>query len=764
MKIKIKKMKLTSIIFCLLVSSIAFGQNSKLKKADDYYNKLAYSYSAKLYEQLLGTDVDSPQLKSKLATSYYKIGQLTKSEDYYRQMILTDQATAEDFYNYAQVLKQNGKYRDSDDWMARFDQKVKDDLRAKSFAANQNYLKAIEAQEPFFSIKHLDINTPTSDFGGYYAPSKDKVYFISARTKKGLVKTEYAWTKRYFLDMYLASVDAENKMNSPKKVSKANTKFHEGPLCFSPDGKYVYFTRNNIAKGKNNRKDKNGIRNLKMYRATVGSDGAWLNEEVLSFSSKDFSVGHPTISADGKTMYFASDMPGGFGGSDIYKMEIKSDGSFGSPVNLGNEINTEGQEMFPWINGEGNLFFSSDGLVGLGGLDVFAVNGNGKGGFSKPVNVGRPVNGNNDDFAFSMSTDNKTGYFSSNRDGGKGDDDIYSYTQLKPIKVGKMIKGTAYDTQGAILAGTTVNLYDDAGNVILTTTSDDNGGYKFDVEPGKNYNLEGKKKDYFDDSKEVNTKTTDPEVITDLILEKDPGLSLYALITDKKSGKPLEGVRFTILDNMSGDEKTITTPTTGDYRRTLPEKKLNDRGSYNLVLQKDGYFSKTVTYNTVFDKPGLYSIHSILDLGMDPEVKDLSEMVQINPINFDLNKYNIRPDAALELEKIIEIMNRYPAMVVELGAHTDCRGSVKSNETLSAKRAKASAEYIKKRISNPERIYGKGYGESLLLNDCGCEGKVVSKCSEEEHAKNRRTEFKVISTGNDKVKVKNNSPDSFGGK
>jgi len=757
-------MKLSSIVFCLFVTSLAFAQNSKLKKADDYYNKLAYSYSAKLYEQLIGTELDSPQLKSKLATSYYKIGQMTKSEDYYRQMILTDQATAVDYYNYAQVLKQNGKYRDSDDWMSKFDQKVEKDSRANAFVSNQNYLKAIESQKPFFSIKHLDVNTPASDFGGYFSPSKDKVYFVSARTKRGAIQTDYAWTNRYFLDLYAASIDGENNLNSAKKVSKANTKFHEGPLCFSPDGKYVYFTRNNINKGKNNRRDKNGIRNLKMFRATVDAEGKWLNEEVLPFSSKDYSVGHPSITADGKTMYFASDMPGGFGGSDIYKMEVKSDGTFGSPTNLGAEVNTEGQEMFPWINNEGNLFYSSDGLVGLGGLDVFAVISNGNGGFSKPVNVGRPVNGNNDDFAFSMSTDNKTGYFSSNRDGGKGDDDIYSFTQLKPIKVGKTIKGTAYDTQGGVLAGTSINLYDDAGNVIITTTSDDNGSFVFDVEPDKNYNLEGKKKDYFDVRKSVNTSTNDPEVAADLVLEKDPGLSLYALITDRKTGKPLEGVRLTILDNLSGDEKTITTPSTGDYRRTLPEKKLGDRGSYNLVLQKDGYFSKTVTYNTLFDKPGLYSMHSVLNLGMDPEVKDLSEMIQINPIKFDLNKYNIRPDAALELEKIIEIMNRYPDMVVELGAHTDCRGTVKSNETLSSKRAKASAEYIKSRISRPERIYGKGYGEARLLNDCGCEGKVVSKCSEEEHSVNRRTEFKVISTGNDKVKVNNTSTNSFDGK
>jgi outer membrane protein OmpA-like peptidoglycan-associated protein len=244
-------------------------------------------------------------------------------------------------------------------------------------------------------------------------------------------------------------------------------------------------------------------------------------------------------------------------------------------------------------------------------------------------------------------------------------------------------------------------------------------------------------------------------------LEKDPGLSLFALITDKKTGKPLDQVKVYLVDNMTGQSKQIVTPPTGDFREALFGKKLNDRGSYNLVLQKEGYFSKTVTYNTVFDRPGQYDVQSVLDLGMDPEVKDLAEMIQINPINFDLNKFNIRADAAKELDKIVEVMNKYPNLVVELGSHTDCRASKAYNMKLSDKRAKASAEYIKKKITNPARIYGKGYGESRLLNGCECEGTVKSDCSEEEHEKNRRTEFKVISTGDDKLKVNNTSTDSF---
>jgi outer membrane protein OmpA-like peptidoglycan-associated protein len=236
---------------------------------------------------------------------------------------------------------------------------------------------------------------------------------------------------------------------------------------------------------------------------------------------------------------------------------------------------------------------------------------------------------------------------------------------------------------------------------------------------------------------------------------------MYAIVTDKKTGEVLEGVLLTVVDNITGASEEYTTPATGDYRRPLGDKKLDDRGSYNFTIAKEGYFTKTLTYNVEFDRPGQFDVHATMDFTLDVEVKDLSELVKINPINFDLNKYKIRPDAEIELDKIVEIMNKYPNMIVELGAHTDCRGSKRYNERLSDQRAKASANFIKGKITQPDRIYGKGFGESKILNGCECEGIVKSDCEEEKHAENRRTEFRVISTGDDKVKVTNSGTDSF---
>ncbi len=754
--------------FILTLSALLFAftltaQSGKLKKADNYHSKIAYHEAAELYKDLIGSEVDSPQLKAKLADCYFQMGETELAEKYYSEMINSDQVENKDVYQYAQALKENKKYSESDKWMKKYNQMNPSDSRSKEFIENTNYIHRIHSQDPYFKIGKLKINTPETEFGGY--KNGDKIYFVSNRVKKIAVQRYHSWNNKTFLDVYEAEIGDDNEIENASYHSKKTNKiYHEGPLCFSKDGKTVFFTRNNISKRKD-RSDDKGIQNLKMYSASIDDEGNWVDEKELTISSTHYSVGHPTLSPDEKFLIFSSDMPGGYGGADIYKVELKPDGSLGQVTNLGAEINSEGQEMFPWMSEDSTLFLSSDGHLGLGGLDVFAVVFNKDGAFKKMINLGKPVNGPKDDFALILNPDNKTGYVSSNRSEGRGDDDIYSVTLLRPIKVNLMLKGLVADSRtNELLPNSLVELVDEEGNVVATTQSGADASYSLDLEEDKNYTVRAKQTDYFDDIRTVTTKDLDPniEVIEqDLLLEKDPGLSLYALITDTKTGLPLEGVKVTLLDNMTGVSEEYTTEASGDLRKALMDKKLNDRGSYNLTLEKDGYFSKTVTYNTEFDREGQYDVHAKLNLAMDPEVTDLSEMIEINPINFDLNKYNIRPDAAIELDKIVEVMNQYPGLVIELGAHTDCRGSIAYNRKLSDRRAKASAKYIKDRITNPERIYGKGYGESKLLNGCECEGRVKSDCSEEEHSKNRRTEFKVISTGNDKLKVNNNSTDSF---
>ncbi len=746
-------MKKYCLVVCYLIVAFAsFGQAGKLKKADAYYEKLSYSYAVDLYEELIGSEVDSPKLLAKIGACYYYMGNMVKAESYFSSMINSGLAVKEDFFFYAQALKQNGKYAESDQWMAKFNQLASNDIRGLSYINNTSYLEKIEKQGIHFEIKNLNCNTTVADFGAYPSINGQQVYFVSARRKPVMIQYEWSWNSTRYLDVYKSNVDSSRELDQISILNKrVNTRFHEGPLCFSPDGKYVYYTRNNISKGKQ-RKDQKGIQNLQLFRAKVDSLGKWKNEEILHFNSKEYSVGHPTITADGKTLYFVSDMPGGFGGADIYKAVINEDGTIGKAENLGAQFNTEGQEMFPWINSKGELFFASNGHIGLGGLDVFVMTINKNGGFDKLQNVGMPVNSQHDDFAFTMNTDNITGYFSSNRTEGKGDDDIYSYVLTKPFQKQLIVEGIVNDeTTGAILPGATVKLVNSKGEVIGTAIVDNTGAFMFDVEPEEEYTIAVSGVDkYTDKQRSVSTKNLDPditEVNGDVSLLKQANLSLYCLVTDAKSTLPLEGVKITITSNDTKSEFiNQLTPKTGDAEKALLDKTINDKLSYTIRLEKPGYLTKVVTFNYKIVQLGRINLHEKLDLSMDKiDIGiDLASIIDINPIYFDLGKYAIRPDAAIELNKIVKVMNENPKMEIELGSHTDCRSSYAFNEKLSDNRAKASAAYIKSRITNPERIYGKGYGEYKLKVDCPCEGTVKSTCSEEEHQKNRRTEFVII--------------------
>lgn len=743
--------QLVLLVICLVAGAGLFAQSGKLKRADNYYKTLSYALAAEQYEALLGSEVDSPQLKAKLAHCYFQMGNTLKSETHYASMVSSDQASSEDVYNYAQSLKENGKYAESDQWMNKFAGMKQNDVRATEFVNRQNYLELIEKQGNHFDIKTLNVNTEATDFGGYPSADQQQIYFVTSRTDHSFVNNVWTWKNEHFLDLYAGKPDPQQEISNAELMTRrVNSRYHEGPLCFSANGQRVYFTRNNISKGKK-RNDQQGIQNLKLYMADVKADGSWENETEFILNSRDYSVGHPSLSPDGKYLYFASDMPGGLGGADIYRVSVEADGSFGKPENLGKEINTEGQDMFPWMSQEGYLFFSSDGHVGLGGLDVFVMLPNDKGGISKVLNVGKPVNSQKDDFAFTMLNDNKQGYFSSNRDGGKGEDDIYAYQLTKPFKIDLMVAGIATEKgTGVILPGAEIALQNEAGEIVETVKADNDGAYSFNVEPEFNYRIVARQTDYFDDAVTFSTKNL-PEgtekIQQDIDLEKDPGLALYALVTDGASKLPLAGVKLTIVDNKTKNPFIDqVTGETGDALKGLADKKVGEQLSYTITLSKEGYLSKSVQFSTQITQPGVINVHEKLDLTLDKiEVGlDLATLIDIKPIYFDYAKFNIRKDAAVELEKIVKVMNDYPTMQIELGSHTDCRGSIASNESLSDKRAKASAAYIKSKIKNPERIYGKGYGEAKLKNDCGCEGPVKSTCSEEAHQENRRTEFIII--------------------
>lgn len=740
-------------LFLLGTSLGITAQTGKIKKAEKSY--AGYSFEKSL-ERFEGVSEKTPDMYRKMAASYFNVGDYDSAEENYAELLATEEKTAEDVFNYAQVLKVNQKYSLATQKMEEYKAMLEADSRVKDHLADKTYYEKLKKDVGRFQIDTLSINTKQEDFGPSFY--RDQVVFASSREGVKSIRRKWNWNGLPFLNIYVADKGEDAQLSNAKQFHKSfNKKYHEGPVSFNEDGTFMAFTRNNYEA-----KSSDDVVKLQLFTAEIEEDEKWGAPVSVPFNSNEYSVGHASLTKDGKKMYFASDMPGGKGGVDIYVVDRNQDGTWGTPVNLGDKVNTEGNELFPFIHENGMLFFSSNGKAGLGGLDVFIAQIKEDQTIGKVENVGAPLNTNLDDFGFILDKEMKKGYFSSNREEGKGDDDIYAFKLLKPFTFGKTIKGVAKDKKGEILAATKVSLYDEAGTVIETVTTGEDGAYSFTVDPDKKFKLDGTKEKYFDGENTADTHTEEDVVIADLELEKDPGLSLYCLVTDKESGAALEGVSIKFVNNMKGTEEDIVTPASGDFMRPLKDNKLNDRVSYNLVLEKDGYLAKTVTYNQLLDREGQYKIHEALDLTMDKmDVgMDLSKFIEINPIYFDYNKYYIRDDAAVELDKIVKVMNENPGMYVELGSHTDCRGSKKYNERLSDRRAKASAKYIASKITNPERIYGKGYGESQLINHCACEGRVKSKCSDEEHQANRRTEFRITKMDSN-VGVKNNSPQSF---
>ncbi|MDQ3108685.1 MAG: carboxypeptidase regulatory-like domain-containing protein, partial [Bacteroidota bacterium] len=557
-------MKKNSILFLLLliIPALAFAQTGLRKRADKAFDRLAYVKAAGLYQRLTAKKANDRDYE-RLGDCYRLMGQTGQSEAWYGKVATGAAPTPNSLLHYAEALRANGKYVESESWMQKYFAVRGDDMRAKLYMSNAQYFETLKAQQPYFSLSNLDVNTPQSDFGTAFY--NGNIIFASSRLDKVSVKNVHTWNEMPFLNLYVANRDGQGNLSKVIALNeKLNTRYHEGPACFSADGKVLYFTRNNYFK-KKFRKDTKGINNLKIFRATT-NNGTW-QEENLSINSDEFSVGHPALSPDGKYLYFVSDMPGGKGTTDIYRAVINEDASLGTPENLGDGINTEGREMFPFLDIEGNLFFSSDGQVGLGGLDVFYAPDDRKNGFGKVTNVGLPVNSSSDDFALVLDATGKSGYFSSNREGGKGDDDIYALTLIRPFKTTYLVKGIAKDkTSGAPLASANVMLNDADGNIVASVITDETGAYQFEIEAGKNYALDGEKEKYFAGSTSftINENSDVTEIVKDVLLEKDPGLSLYVLIKDKTNNTGIRDVKIKVTDNFTGKTDSILTPEGGD--------------------------------------------------------------------------------------------------------------------------------------------------------------------------------------------------------
>lgn len=637
------------LIFILFVSlDINAQENNVIKKGNQEYNEYAYANAKDSYLKVAKGGNRSTDLFKRLGDSYYFNAEYVKASKWYAKAYdSSTQLESEYLYRYALTLKSSEQYEISDKIMQEFYATKGNDLRANLFNNERDYLAEIEAQSGRFKLRKFDYNSSLSDF----APSfyQGDLVFASNRTKGKPMKLIHNWNDQPFLDLYYVNDELEN--NSVKRMDKSiNSIYHESTAVFTKDGNTMYFTRNNFTNNKY-KKDSNGTNRLKLYRAKKEDSNKWTVEE-LPFNSDEYSVAHPALSIDESTLFFASDMPGTKGLSDIFKVSIEGDG-FGEIKNLGENINTEGRETFPFISSEGKMYYASDGHIGLGGLDVFVTEIDSNGNVGQSFNLGRPINGPDDDFTLILNDKSGSGYFASNRKGGKGNDDIYAFVKTKQIisKCEQNIEGVVLDNETDLpISFSKVMLLDDNNKVIDEQEVGADGAFKFEADCSKQYSIRSKK------------------------------------------------------DGFGMSEKVLTTP--------------NKTG----ITERNLFMKKKV------DLPA-------------PVGTDLAKVLGITIIYFDLDKDFIRPDAEVELRKIIAVMKEYPKLKIDVRSHTDSRDSDAYNMDLSSRRAKSTIDYISNvgGISR-SRLSGNGYGETQLVNRCS--NGVI--CSESEHQMNRRSEFIIV--------------------
>jgi len=643
-------MKIKIIFYGLLFgvfTHIGYSQKAKVAAADKQYERYSYVDAIAVYERVAEKGYKEEKMFQKLGNAYYFNADLGKAAKWYTELFAMSQnQESEYYYRYSQSLKSTGDYVKADAMLEQFNAKSGNDKRAQLFESNKNYLQEIKDNSGRFNITDAGINSEYSDFGSAFF--QNKLIFASSRETKGVSKKVFKQTNQSFLNLYESEVTPNGNLSEPVSFGKnINSKFHESTPVFTKDGKTMYFTRNNYSGGKKG-VNSNKITLLKLYKSTF-ENNTWSDATELPFNSDQYSTAHAALSPDNKLLYFASDMPGTKGQSDLFKVAINSDGSFGTPENLGAAINTEGRETFPFVSDDNELYFASDGHPGLGGLDVYVSKIEKDNTSGEVQNVGAPVNGPQDDFAFIIDSESRNGFFSSNRDGGNGYEDIYKFTEIRKLFPVQELSGVITSQEnGTILSDVKVTLFDEKFQELKSVITDENGYYKFEVKRRKVYYVRAEKIDF---------ETKEKNISIDSSIEKN---------------------------------------------------------NLDIALEKR---IKTIGIGT-----------------------DLAKTVDIITIYFDSDKWNIRPDTAFQLQKIVEVLKQYPKMKIDIRSYTDSRQTAQYNSVLSNRRAKSTKDWLVKNGIEAIRLTSKGYGETQLVNNCTDE---VS-CSEAEHQLNRRSTFVIV--------------------
>ncbi|MEI6508520.1 MAG: OmpA family protein [Bacteroidota bacterium] len=640
-------------ILLITVCSVALWTSCKPGKgtmtaAREAFNKKEFFIAGDNYKAVYSKTKNKDEKNEacyKTAECYRLSNDMKNAENWYRKTVKSDPKNTDAQLRLAQSLKSNQKFTEAIiEFNAYKKQNPTDEIEVEKQIKGCEQALKWKNEKTRYIIENLKgINSKWSDWAPMFY-KKDQLYFTSDRDKGASTKM-YGWTGNQFCDLYTVPFKTEKKNPNqikwglPSLIDKdvINTPFNDGNCAFDSKFGIIYYTQCSGKDGKG--------KFCRIYQATA-SGTVWTDPQPLAFSTDSFTCGHPTLSKDGQIMYFTSDMPGGYGGKDLWFVTYsKRSKSWGDPVNLGPEINTAGDEMFPFIHEDGTLYFSSNGHMGLGGFDIFYTKGSGT-SWGDPINMKSPINSGADDFSLILGKDKENGYFASNREGGKGQDDIYRF-YMTPLFF--TLSGVARDSKTKeIMPNTVLTITNSSDSVKLIIKTDKAGSYKINIKSKTDYELFGAHEDFYDSKLEFQT-TKGLEVSTDLVQD---------------------------------------------------------------------FLLEPFDFERVFTLEGIY---------------------------YDLDKANLRTRSKEILDTIVQLMEKYPKIRLELGSHTDCRADSIYNIDLSQRRADSAVNYIVTRGVDPERLVSKGYGESQLVNDCQCEGKWVKRnCSEEEHQMNRRTTFKLL--------------------
>ncbi|NOU62086.1 OmpA family protein [Marinifilum caeruleilacunae] len=709
-------MKKITYTLCLVFSLICIQSQAQiLSKADKQFQSYAYQDAIELYEILWQKDSLNDYLVKQLATSYRLLNNSTKTEEWYARLMKSSNVEAEDYLHYARALQANQKYEQAKHYLERYEELAKENVKG----IDLDYIADLKSAESRFAIAPISGNSEASDFGTAFY--QDKIVFSSAKAKPSLIKRNYRWNEQNYLRLYSSNPLQDGDLKKAVLLSSdLGTNFHDGPVCFNVAGDEMFLTRNYVSDSKRAKRNDEGVVSIQLYYSKKEGK-EWSTPKLMSVNLDGYSTGHPSLSKDGKRLYFISDRPGGQGGTDIYYSERNGD-TWSEPVNAGEKVNTKENEMFPFVTENNVLYFASKGHAGLGGLDIFWIDDILEG---KTVNMGAPVNTSQDDFALIMK--NGKGYLSSNREKGESFDDIYRFEIL-----GRLIKGQVFNSETSeILGNSKVSLLNGNGELIGEMETAKDGKFQFEISDVQDYKLISVKQQFTDGAGEVLALDLkdQTEAYRKLFQAPDNTLNLDGLVVYREDRSPVEGV--SVIIKKKGSEESIDLITNPEGKITCA---LERDAEYAIEYHKDDILSKSA-YISTFDVEG-----DRIYVEEEVDKVQVGKVFVLENIFYDLDKSNIRPDAAIELNKLVVIMNDNPSLKIELSSHTDSRGSDAYNMALSDRRAKSAVKYIIENGIAKDRIIAKGYGETKLINHCSN----GVKCSKAEHQANRRTEVKVL--------------------